>query len=159
MIFLPLIAARHGVESCCAIRSLFACCSSRSLSSSWPNLNPCCCARAIVHAQSASQKPAKRAPVIGIETEGACGDPRYRGRRLAQRLAEIHTEYSTRRLWSRHCGRQVAPTAVDEDHRRCAARIALAATGKTRCRQRPHGGNEMRHSVSAIAVAAALLGL
>ena len=57
MIFRSLIAARHGVESCCRMRSSLAClscCSWRSAASGWENLNPCCWASAGPHAMNVS---------------------------------------------------------------------------------------------------------
>src|SRR2546430_1731014 len=96
MIFLPLSSARHGVESCSAMRFSRASCAScswRSVSSGCENLNPC--APKGPGASKANRASIAKAQLgrigvrIVLEAEGA-----DKPNRLAQWGPEIHMEYS-----------------------------------------------------------------
>src|SRR5882672_4792089 len=98
MIFLSLIAARHGVESCSAMRLARASCAScswRSVSSGCENLNPC--APAGPEATRASRASIAKARLgrIGVRTALAGERAADNLLRLAQWEPESHTEYST----------------------------------------------------------------
>src|SRR3989442_10514452 len=114
MIFLPLSSARHGVESCSAMRfsrASCAACSWRSVSSGCENLNPCALAGPAATRASMASIAKAQLGRIGVRTvPGAEGADKPI--RIAQRGPEIHMAYST--------GRD-----QDGDSRRCRLRLRV----------------------------------
>src|SRR6266581_2236732 len=110
MIFLPLSSARHGVESCSAMR--FSCascaaCSWRSVSSGCENLNPCASAGPGTRRASRASIAKAQLGRIGVRTvPGAEGADKPI--RIAQWGPEIHMAYSTSRGQDRDARPSVA---------------------------------------------------
>src|SRR3989442_8585771 len=107
MIFLPLSSARHGVESCSAMRLARASCSRRSESSCCENLNPC--APKGPGASKASRASIAKAQLGRIDVRTVPGaEGGNKPVRIAQRGPEIHMAYSTGRRQDRDSRASVA---------------------------------------------------